>query len=195
MPVAFPSARALAALTRAVMLACGWLAVAPSHAADATPARSVEEVATELANPLAPVTTLGVQYRAEFGNGPSNQTNHTLRLQPSFFIPGADGFAVLLRTIVPLRSMNWQANASGLGDITLVPYYVPDTTKSTFVGYGAALGLPTATNDALGSSKWTGGPAVIFAKTGQPLTWGGLAQHVWSFAGKDTAGSVSVTTV
>lgn len=83
----------------------------------------------------------------------------------------------------------------GLGDLTLVPYYVPDTTGSAIVGWGAAINLPTATNDALGAGRWSAGPAVLFARTGSPLTWGGLAQHVRFFAGDDTRSRVNVTTV
>lgn len=161
-----------------------------------TPADAgVEAVAAELANPLAPVTSLSVQYRAELGVGPDDATHHTLRLQPSFFVPRPGGAAFLLRTIVPLRSVAWPSGASGLGDVTLVPYYVPDTGSPTFVGYGAALNLPTATDDALGSGRWSAGPAILFARTGQPMTWGGLAQHVWSFGGDASRGRVNVTTV
>jgi hypothetical protein len=155
----------------------------------------VEAVAAELANPLAAVTTVSAQYRAEFGVGPADATHHTLRLQPSFFVPGQGRSAFLLRTILPLRSVAWPAGERGVGDLTLVPYYVPDVSSATFVGYGAALGVPTASPDGLGSGRWTAGPAVLFAKTGSPLTWGGLAQHVWSFAGDPARGPVNVTTV
>ena len=154
-----------------------------------------ERVAADLANPLAPITTVVGQFRAEFGNGPDEDTNHQLRLQPSFFMPNADQSAFLLRTVLPYSMRTWPVDADGLGDIALVPYYVPDMTAKTFVGYGASLGLPTATDDALGSGKWTAGPAVIVAKTGNPVTWGGLVQHVGSYAGDADRGDVNVTTV
>jgi len=182
--------RVLSLITVAVV---GGLA-GPHRVAQAE-AESVDKVAAELANPLAPVTTLSAQFRSEFGNGPNDDTNYTLRLQPSFFKPLQGGSAALLRTVLPLRSVNWPESVTGVGDLTLVPYYVPDVTKSLFVGYGAALGIPTASNDLLGSGKWTAGPAVIVAKTGQPVTWGGLAQQVWSVAGPSDRANVSVTTV
>jgi hypothetical protein len=158
-------------------------------------AKTVEEVAAELANPLAPITTLAANVRTEMGNGPQDETNYQLRLQPSFFKPFADNSALLVRTIVPLRLNSWPTCDRGLGDLSIVPYYVPDTTSTTFVGYGGALILPTATEDALGTGKWAAGPAVIVAKTGKPITWGGLIQHVWSFAGAADRADVSVTTV
>ena len=178
-----------------ITLASAVLLLAGNLDARAGEATTVEEVAAELANPLAPITTLAANVRVEMGNGPDDDTNYQLRLQPSFFKPFADKSALLVRTILPLRSINWPTSDHGLGDITIVPYYVPDVTSSTFVGYGGALILPTATEDVLGIGKWAAGPAAIVAKTGKPITWGGLVQHVWSFAGDDDRADVSVTTV
>lgn len=76
----------------------------------------------------------------------------------------------------------------------LVPCYVPDTSTSTFVGYGAAIGIPTATERSLGSGKWTAGPAMLVARTGYPMTYGALVQHVWSVAGDEDRGDVSAST-
>lgn len=165
------------------------------RAAGAEMEREEEKVAADLANPLAPVTTLAGQLRTEFGNGPDDDVNGQLRLQPSFFKPFSDRSALLLRTIVPVLFKNWPTDDTGLSDITLVPYYVPDIMKQTFLGYGAALGIPTATEDALGSGKWTAGPAMIVARTGNPITFGGLVQHIWSYAGDSERDDVSVTTL
>jgi hypothetical protein len=182
----------LAASTAVALLAS---TAPPCMAADPATPRTDAEVAAELANPLAPVTTFVVQARAEFDNGPGGDTNYQLRLQPSYFQPLGGKSALLVRSIVPLRKLNWPTDDSGLGDISLVPYYVPDITSSTFVGYGAALILPTASDKTLGGGKWSAGPAVLFAQTGQPLTWGGLVQQVWSFAGDGQRANVSVATI
>ena len=157
--------------------------------------KTLDQVAEELANPLAPVTTLSGNVRAEMGNGPDDETNYQVRLQPSFFKPFEEKSALLVRTILPLRSTQWPTRADGLGDLSIIPYFVPDITSTTFVGYGGALLLPSATRDELGSGKWAAGPAVIVARTGKPITWGGLVQHVWSFAGDDDRADVSVTTL
>ncbi|MEW6445897.1 MAG: hypothetical protein ACOZAQ_01250 [Pseudomonadota bacterium] len=174
------------------------LAVALGMQARATGAEmksEEEKVAADLANPLAPVTTMTGQFRAEFGSGPDDDVNFQLRLQPSFFKPFSDRSAFLLRTIVPVQFKNWPTDGTGLGDITLVPYYVPDIMKETFLGYGATIGIPCATEDALGSGKWTAGPAMIMARTGNPITYGGLIQHIWSYAGDNESDDVSVTTL
>lgn len=172
------------------------IGTAPTLAAEDPAVRKTEEqLAAELANPLAPITTFVTQFRSEFDNGPDGATNYQLRLQPSFFKPLDGGSALLVRSIVPLRKQNWPSGDGGLGDISLLPYYVPDTRSSTFVGYGLALSLPTATARPLGSGKWSAGPAVLFAQTGQPITWGGLAQQLWSFAGQSSREGVNVTTL
>lgn len=154
-----------------------------------------EKVAADLANPLAPITTFATQFRTEFGNGPDDDVNYQLRFQPSFFKPLDNESAFLLRSIVPVSFKSWPTDDTGLGDTTLVPYYVPDMMKQTFVGYGAAIGIPTATEDALGSGKWTAGPAMIIARTGNPITYGGLIQHIWSYAGDSDRNDISVTTL
>jgi hypothetical protein len=170
-------------------------ATATLAAEDPAVRKSEEQLAAELANPLAPITTFVTQFRSKFDNGPDGATNYQLRLQPSFFKPLQGGSALLVRSIVPLRKQNWPSGDGGLGDISVLPYYVPDIRSSTFVGYGLALSLPTATEPSLGTGKWSAGPAVLFAQTGQPITWGGLAQQLWSFAGQDSRASVNVTTL
>jgi hypothetical protein len=190
--LALALARALAA--HAAWLCAVLLPAAGPHAR-AAGAETVDQVAAELANPLAPITTFVTQFRSEFDNGPDGATNYQLRLQPSFFKPLEGGSAMLVRSIVPLRKQNWPSGDGGLGDISVLPYYVPDVRSSTFVGYGLALSLPTATEPSLGTGKWSAGPAVLFAQTGQPITWGGLAQQLWSFAGQDSRNSVNVTTL
>lgn len=157
--------------------------------------RSAQDVAAELANPLAPITSLAAQVRAESGVGPSNDTNRQVRLQPSFFKPFEGDSALLVRSIVPLKVNDWPVDESGLGDVSLIPYYVPNTRSAAFVGYGAAFGLDTASEDSLGSGRTTAGPAVLFAATGDPITWGGLVQHVWSVDDSERRGDVDVTTV
>jgi len=184
---------ALATSLIALAAACS---AAPACATLESPRRQTEEqLAAQLANPLAPITTFVTQFRSEFDNGPDGATNYQLRLQPSFFKPLEGGSALLVRSIVPLRKQTWPSGDGGLGDINVLPYYVPDIRSSTFIGYGAALSMPTATEPSLGTGKWSAGPAVLFAQTGQPITWGGLAQQLWSFGGQSGRDNVNISTM
>ena len=42
--------------------------------------------------------------------------------------------------------------------------------------------MPTATNERLGGDQWGAGPTVTALKQSGPWTYGGLANHIWSFA-------------
>lgn len=177
---------------------CASSAASRAPAQDAAPReaepRTAEEVAAELANPLAPITTVSVQFRSEHGLGPADDVNRQVRLQPSFFRPFAASSALLVRTILPVRFNEFPSDESGLGDLSILPYYVPDTSARNFIGYGAAFGFDTASEDTLGSGRTTAGPALLFAATGQPWTWGGLGQHLWSVDSSSRA-DVNVSTL
>ncbi len=58
---------------------------------------------------------------------------------------------------------------------------------------GPALLLNTASNDALGTSKWSAGPTGVALVQQGPWTVGMLVNHVWSFAGNDSKRGVSST--
>ena len=170
----------------------GFLAAGSAAYASPIDSKSQEEkIAADLANPLSPITTVSLQYRGQYNAGPDDDVNQQIRFQPSFFKPLSGQSAFLMRAILPFSFQKFPTNKTGFGDTTLVPYYVPDMTKSTFVGYGAAIGLPTASSDSLGSEKWTAGPAFLLAKVGQPVTSGFLAQHISSFAGSDDRADIS----
>ena len=56
-------------------VACAILVPVASLETRAGKAETVDQVAAELANPLAPVTTLAANVRAEMGNGPQDETH------------------------------------------------------------------------------------------------------------------------
>ena len=56
-----------------------------------------------------------------------------------------------------------------------------------------ALMLPTATDDLLGTEKWSAGPAMIALTMRGPWTIGMLANHNWSHAGNSDRQDVDAT--
>ena len=54
-------------------------------------------------------------------------------------------------------------------------------------------GLPTASDDLLGSEKWSAGPTGVALWQGHGWTVGALANHLWSFAGDDDQPAVNAT--
>ena len=79
----------------------------------------------------------------------------------------------------------------GLADFTDAIFYTPNRSKGLMWGVGAMFGIPTATNDVLGSGKWSAGPAVRLAYESGPLHLGLLAGNRWSFAGDSDRAEVN----
>ena len=60
-------------------------------------------------------------------------------------------------------------------------------------GLGFDLGAPTASEDLLGTGKWTAGPSALYAYMGPRWKLGGLLQQYWDFAGDDDRDPVNLT--
>jgi hypothetical protein len=60
-------------------------------------------------------------------------------------------------------------------------------------GAGFDLGIPTATEDILGTGKWLGGPSALAVYMGSKWKIGFLMQHFWDFAGDDDRDDVNLT--
>jgi hypothetical protein len=73
----------------------------------------------------------------------------------------------------------------GLGDVFALALGLPKLNlDGQMVGLGAAISLPTATDDFTGSGKCSGGPAAVYVNTkSKGWMWGVLGWQVWSFAG------------
>lgn len=81
--------------------------------------------------------------------------------------------------------------ATGLSDWLHMTVYTPTSVGKITWGVGAVVGVPTATNDALGSGKWAAGPAARVTFQGEKWTIGAIAGQRWSFAGDSDRADVS----
>ncbi len=90
---------------------------------------------------------------------------------------------------------------SGLGDAIFFALATPGMNEKGFQwGIGPTLQMPTATDDALGSEKWSIGPAAIVVyntsvRRPGDLTVGFLNQNFFSFAGDSDREDVDVSTL
>ena len=53
--------------------------------------------------------------------------------------------------------------------------------------------MDTASDDALGTGKWSAGPMALAFHIGEKWIYGAVAQHWWSFAGDDDRDDVNLT--
>ena len=86
---------------------------------------------------------------------------------------------------------------TGLGDIVLWNVLSKNEwAKPPFVfGFGPTLMMDTATDDALGTGKWSAGPIILALKLGEKWDYGINAQHWWSFGGGGNRDDVNLTDI
>jgi hypothetical protein len=61
----------------------------------------------------------------------------------------------------------------------------PDRTSKFLWGLGPGFTFPSASDDRLGTEKWTVGPLAVAVYTSGPWVVGALVTNLWSFAGND----------
>jgi hypothetical protein len=91
----------------------------------------------------------------------------------------------------------------GLGDLTPEFFFSPRKPVmlapdlSMVWGVGPAFQFPTATDDELGTGKWSAGPAFVVFLSDRPLhiTTGFLILNLWSFAGDEDRANVNEMTL
>lgn len=169
----------------------------PSEPPGAAAAGGAADIAQQLQNPVASLTSVPLQGNLQFGLGPDDGTRFQLNVQPVVPFALSPRWNVISRTILPLVSQGPIAPAvgsvAGLGDVVQSVFLSPNRTQPLIWGAGPVLLLPTATDRLLGGGKWGAGPTVVALKQQGAWTAGGLANHVWSFAGSDDRADVNST--
>lgn len=166
------------------------------------------ELGAAVQNPISSLISL--PFKFTFDNGAPNGDANMLNVQP--VIPVTVGnWNLVNRAIIPLADApggitNLPSNpgvgdptqtgrAAGLGDINYTLFFSPvQPTKGGVIwGFGPSITAPTATDERLGSGKWSGGlSAVALVQPGWG-TYGALVRQLWSFAGDSNRRAVNQT--
>ena len=151
---------------------------------------TTDEIAKKVANPIASMISLPIQFNFAFNmNGSGVEENGyrmIMNIQPVMPIALSKHINLINRLIVPVQTQKdvtaLNQKESGLGDIQYTAAISPADSRPKW-GIGTAISIPTATNDLLGSKKLAIGPGIIIL--GQPGQWtfGALANQLWSIAG------------
>lgn len=179
-----------------------WLALLVSAAClssiHAQETSSADDLAKQLANPVASLISVPLQANWDFGIGVNDATRFTLNVQPVIPLSLTDDWNLIIRTVLPVIDAEAPApgleDAFGLGDTTQSFFLSPKEPVSGWIlAAGPVMLWPTATDDLLGSGQWGAGPTALALKQTGGLTYGVLANHIWSFAGDGGREDVNVT--
>ncbi|MGD2172077.1 MAG: transporter [Gammaproteobacteria bacterium] len=160
------------------------------------------DLAQKLTNPIASLISVPIQVNYDDNYGADDEgTRTTVNIQPVIPFEFNDDWNLITRTIAPLIYQDdiipGEGSQSGLGDINMSLFFSPKKPSESGIiwGVGPVFVLPTATDDLIGSEKWSVGPAAVALTVRGPWTVGGLVNHVWSVAGDDDRDDISNTFV
>jgi len=197
MKSANPTSTNKAAILAALLLPVTYCA--QGFAQETDPAAAAD-VAKQLANPIASLISVPLQFNwdEDFGLDDGGSL-FKLNVQPVIPVSISDDWNLISRTILPIVDQDGFPSSDysefGLSDTVQSFFFSPKapTASGWIWGAGPVLLLPTATDDFLGSEKWGAGPTAVALKQSGPWTIGMLANHLWSFAGDEKRADVNAT--
>lgn len=160
-----------------------------------------DDLAAKTQNPVGAMYSM--PFKFSFDYGAENGEASFLNIQP--VLPQTIGeWNLIHRIILPLIDTPGGVTglpgiptpvkgdgATGLGDINYSVYLSPAEPGKLIWGVGPSLMMDTATNDQLGSGKWSVGPTAVVLVQPKPWTLGLLGRQLWSFEGDSERNSVS----
>lgn len=152
-----------------------------------------EELAKKTQNPISSMISVPLQNNTSFNYGAYDRVQNVLNIQPVYPISLSKNVNLITRTIVPIISQPIGENDSkfGLGDINLTAVFSSAKPGKVIWGLGTAMFFPTATNEVLGTEKFSIGPTLVVLTMPGKFVLGLLVNNVWSVAGKKERADVN----
>lgn len=158
-------------------------------------AEEAGELAKKTQNPVSDLISLPFQNNTNFNFGPEDKTQNILNIQPVIPIGLNEQWNLITRTIAPViyqpETLPGTDSEFGLGDVNFTAFFSPAKPAKLLWGAGPILVLPTATDERLGSEKWSIGPSAVALTMSPPWVIGALVSNVWSVAGEDDRSHVN----
>ena len=153
-----------------------------------TNAWSDGDLRSAVQNPISSMISLPFKLNLDYGAENGDAT--ILNIQPVIPVTVGD-WNLVNRAIIPIAHVDGAiqgpnnpspelgGSASGLGDINYSLYFSPVKYDKVIWGVGPSLNLPTATDDTLGSGKWSGGLTAVRLMQPGWGTMGVLGRQLW----------------
>lgn len=164
-----------------------------------TQGNQADELAKKLQNPLASLISVPFQSNFDFGFDPADGSRWLMNVQPVIPMSISEDWNLIGRVILPVISQNdifgESGSQTGLGDALVTGFFSPKapTAGGLIWGVGPAFSIPTATDDLLGSGKFSGGPSAVALVQKGSITYGALVNHIWSLFGDSDRADLSAT--
>ena len=170
----------------------------PAPSQSASQPASGQGLADQFANPIANLISVPFQFNYDCCYGVSDGERLTVNVQPVIPISMEQDWNLITRTILPVivqgETVPGAGNAIGLGDTVQSFFLSPKDSSNGFVwGLGPVILWPTG-DSAFSAKKFGAGPTAVMLKQGGGMTFGLLANHIWSFADAGDARRPGVST-
>ena len=153
------------------------------------------DLAKKTQNPISSLISIPFQNNFNFGVGPNDDLQYFLNIQPVIPVRISENWNLINRLIVPILYQPELApgvgDEFGLSDIQYQGFFSPANPGKIIWGVGPVIQIPSATDDVLGTEKWSAGPAFVALTIAGPWVIGGLVNNIWSFAGEDKRDDVN----
>jgi hypothetical protein len=162
----------------------------------ATAVEDVEALAKQAQNPISDLITVPIEENFSFG-GLDGETQHVVNVSPVYPFKLNEDLLLINRAIIPLAvyqpsSVTGVGDEFGIGDINFTPFISPLKSRGKyFWGVGPSLTIPTASDEVLGTEKWSLGPSLVVLMEQGPWVTGFLVSNSWSIGGKSNRDNVN----
>ncbi len=156
-----------------------------------------KELAKKLANPVASLISVPIDYDYDSDIGPTDSGNRwNITTKPVIPFSLNENWNLITRTIVAYVEQEdivpGLGTQNGFSDLQMSLFFSPKKPVNGFIlGAGPVFVFPTASDDLLGTEKWSAGPTGVVLKQQGQWTFGILAQHVWDYTGESDRTYVS----
>jgi hypothetical protein len=163
-------------------------------------AEDKEELAKQAQNPISELITVPIEENFSFG-GLRGETQHAVNVSPVYPFKLNEEWLLINRAILPVAlyqpsSITGGEDKFGFGDINFTPYISPLKSRGKyFWGVGPSLTVPSASDELLGTGKWSLGPSAIVLVEQGAWVAGFLVTNSWSIGGKSDRDEVNAMLV